>query len=135
MTATGTTPATTWTAATSNTILVTPPLVLNVTIASPTAANQVVNAATITSTAGPFGTGENSNPVVTPVNQPASLAMVKSVSPSGNVAPGATLTYTIVMTNSGGAATAVVVTDPIPANTTYVASRCATERPPEPRPR
>ncbi len=50
------------------------------------------------------------------------ISVVKSVSPAGNQPPGTTLTYTVVVTNSGtGAASSVVLTDPIPANTTYVA--------------
>lgn len=49
------------------------------------------------------------------------LGLVKSVLPSGNQPPGTTLTYTVVVTNNGsGQATQVVVTDDIPANTTYV---------------
>jgi len=59
------------------------------------------------------------------------LTLVKSVTHGSteyfsgdvnNAAPGTTLTYTIVVHNSGtGVATTVVVTDAIPANTTYVA--------------
>ena len=54
------------------------------------------------------------------------LAVVKSVAPVGNQPPTTTLTYTVLMTNNGtGAATAVVVNDPIPANTTYVTGSAA----------
>ncbi|MCZ6649386.1 MAG: DUF11 domain-containing protein [Acidobacteria bacterium] len=54
------------------------------------------------------------------------LAVVKSVAPAGNQPPATTLTYTVLMTNNGtGAATAVVVNDPIPANTTYVTGSAA----------
>jgi uncharacterized repeat protein (TIGR01451 family) len=50
------------------------------------------------------------------------VAVVKSVAPAGAQPPGTTLTYTVVVTNNGtGAANAVVLTDPIPANTTYQA--------------
>jgi len=50
------------------------------------------------------------------------LTLVKSVLPAGNQPPGTELTYTIVVANGGtGVATTVVVTDAIPANTTYVA--------------
>jgi uncharacterized repeat protein (TIGR01451 family) len=50
------------------------------------------------------------------------LAVVKSVAPAGPQPPGTTLTYTIEITNSGSAdASNVVMTDPVPANTTYVA--------------
>jgi uncharacterized repeat protein (TIGR01451 family) len=55
-----------------------------------------------------------------------SLAVVKSVIPAGNQPPATTLTYTVLMTNNGtGAASAVVVNDPIPANTTYVTGSAA----------
>lgn len=48
------------------------------------------------------------------------LSLAKSVSPTGNQPPGTTLTYTVTATNSGsGMATVVVISDDIPANTTY----------------
>ena len=48
---------------------------------------------------------------------------MKSVLPAGPQSPGTILTYTMVVTNSGtGAASGVVLTDPEPANTTYVAN-------------
>jgi uncharacterized repeat protein (TIGR01451 family) len=57
----------------------------------------------------------------TNVTSPA-LTVTKSVAPLGPQPPGATLTYTIVVSNGGGAdASNVVLTDPIPTNTTYVA--------------
>jgi uncharacterized repeat protein (TIGR01451 family) len=50
------------------------------------------------------------------------VAAVKSVAPVGAQPPGTALTYTVVVTNNGnGNASAIVLTDPIPANTTYVA--------------
>lgn len=50
------------------------------------------------------------------------LSVVKSVLPAGPQPPGTVLTYTIVVTNNGNAqANTVVLTDPIPANTTYQA--------------
>jgi len=60
-----------------------------------------------------------------------SLSVTKQVSTdggatfaaSGSGAPGSTLTYRITVTNSGsGNATSVVITDPMPAYTTYVAA-------------
>jgi uncharacterized repeat protein (TIGR01451 family) len=51
-----------------------------------------------------------------------SLAVVKSVLPAGDQPPGTVLTYTVQVTNNGaGAAQNMVLTDPIPANTTYQA--------------
>jgi len=48
------------------------------------------------------------------------VSVVKSVAPLGPQPPGTILTYTIVVTNNGSAAAnTVVLTDPIPANTTY----------------
>lgn len=50
------------------------------------------------------------------------VSVVKSVAPAGAQPPGTVLTYTIVVTNNGsGDASSVVLTDPIPANTTYQA--------------
>lgn len=50
------------------------------------------------------------------------VSVVKSVAPLGAQPPGTLLTYTIVVTNNGtGAANSVVLTDPIPNNTTYQA--------------
>ncbi|HEX4822851.1 MAG TPA: hypothetical protein VFV19_00915 [Candidatus Polarisedimenticolaceae bacterium] len=48
------------------------------------------------------------------------VSVVKSVAPVGNQPPGTVLTYTVVVTNNGtSAASNVILTDPIPANTTY----------------
>jgi uncharacterized repeat protein (TIGR01451 family) len=48
------------------------------------------------------------------------VGLVKSVNPSSPQPPSTDLTYTIVFTNSGGtAATSLVITDPIPANTDF----------------
>ncbi len=56
----------------------------------------------------------------TTINAP-DMNVVKSVAPSGPQPPGATLTYTIVVINSGtGDSVGVVLTDPVPANTTFV---------------
>jgi uncharacterized repeat protein (TIGR01451 family) len=54
------------------------------------------------------------------------LTATKDVSPSGTVSPGAVLTYTIKVTNTGIlAATGSTLRDAIPANTTYVAGSTA----------
>ncbi|MBI5971265.1 MAG: DUF11 domain-containing protein [Deltaproteobacteria bacterium] len=55
------------------------------------------------------------------------VSVVKSAVVSGtygtNPVPGATITYTVTVTVTGtGTATSVVITDPIPANTTYTAN-------------
>lgn len=59
------------------------------------------------------------NPVTTTI---ARLAATKTVSPGGSIAPGQTLTYTIAALNNGSANSAgSLLSDPIPAGTTYVA--------------
>ena len=51
------------------------------------------------------------------------LTIVKSASPSPSVNPGQTVTYTILVTNTGaGNAIHTVVTDAVPQYTTYVAN-------------
>ena len=57
------------------------------------------------------------------VNGSSDLQVLKSVSPTGTVTPGATLTYTFTFTNPAPAtapATGVVMRDTIPTHTTYV---------------
>lgn len=54
--------------------------------------------------------------------QAGDLTVVKSVTPAGPQPPGTELTYTVTVDNSGtGDAMNVVLTDPVPASTTYVA--------------
>jgi len=51
---------------------------------------------------------------------PPNVALVKSVTPGGAQMPGTDLLYSIVFTNSGGsAASNMVITDPVPANTDF----------------
>ncbi len=86
------------------------------------AANGVSDVTTVTGAAS-FDNGATTDSALdtTTVTSPA-LAVVKSVSPAGDQPPGTVLTYTIVMSNNGSAtANNVVMTDPIPPNTTYVA--------------
>ena len=60
---------------------------------------------------GDFAVGESAVP---------SVAIVKSVSPTGSQAPDTDLTYTITFTNSGSApAQSLEIKDPIPANTDF----------------
>jgi uncharacterized repeat protein (TIGR01451 family) len=82
------------------------------------AADGAVDVTTVTGTSqfdGSVGTATDTTTITSPL-----LAVVKSVLPAGDQAPGTTLAYTVVVTNNGTAdALNVVLTDPIPANTTY----------------
>ncbi|MGI9657559.1 MAG: hypothetical protein ACR2OD_01525, partial [Gaiellaceae bacterium] len=63
-----------------------------------------------------------SNSVSTTLTTAPILGLTKMVSPGGLVAPGATLSYTIDYTSTGSLPVqSVLVTDAIPANTTFVA--------------
>lgn len=76
---------------------------------------------TVTGTSS-FNTGVADTATDTINVQAPDVTVVKSVLPAGPQPPGTVLTYTIVVTNNGaGAANGVVLTDPIPANTTYQA--------------
>jgi len=66
------------------------------------------------------GAGNNSATDSDAITAIPSLALVKSVSPTGNQIPGTDLTYTIAFTNGGGVvARSLVVSDPVPANTDF----------------
>jgi uncharacterized repeat protein (TIGR01451 family) len=91
-----------------------------IAIASPTATGAIVNTATVTP---PVGTAASA----TDTDNLADLSITKvdnaggsSITPStGNVLPGQTLTYTVVVSNTGTAGvTGTAVTDPIPADFT-----------------
>ncbi len=85
-------------------------------------ADGTVDTTTVTGTSSFDGTVTDSATDTTTVTAPT-LSVTKSVLPAGDQPPGTTLTYTVVITNNGNAdANQVVLTDPIPANTTYVGS-------------
>jgi uncharacterized repeat protein (TIGR01451 family)/LPXTG-motif cell wall-anchored protein len=84
--------------------------------------NPATGAVTSAATGGPTRVGDLAS-CATP--EP-SLSATKDVSPSGTVYPGAVLTYTIEVTNSGPiAASGSTLIDAIPTNTTYVAGSTA----------
>jgi uncharacterized repeat protein (TIGR01451 family) len=125
--ASGTTPATIWAPATSNSVLVTQPLTYQVTVnTTPTTFNQVSNQALLSDNLA-FAQGVGSNTVVNDVTRPPNLVVTKTVNPASGtqVSLGNTLTYSLLVQNtSPGAATSVSVTDSIPTNTSY--SSCTT---------
>jgi uncharacterized repeat protein (TIGR01451 family) len=78
--------------------------------------------ATITNTAGFTGQNCPTSPCLsnTPQNPVADLTVTKSVAPTGPVAPGNSVTYTLAATNTGSAAASASVTDAVPSGTTIV---------------
>jgi uncharacterized repeat protein (TIGR01451 family) len=83
-------------------------------------APNAVNTLTVTGTSVLDPTRTDSVTFTTTVTAP-NVSLAKSVSPTGAQAPNSVLTYTVVITNNGnGTATNLVLTDPIPANTTFV---------------
>jgi uncharacterized repeat protein (TIGR01451 family) len=84
------------------------------------ASDGTVDVTTVTGTSS-FNVGVSESATDTTTIAAPALGAVKSVAPAGNQPPGTALTYTVVVTNNGAAAAnTVVMTDPIPANTTYV---------------
>jgi uncharacterized repeat protein (TIGR01451 family) len=84
-----------------------------------------VDTTTVTGTSALDGLATETATDTTTIAAPT-LGVLKSVNPTGDQPPGATLTYTVVVTNNGAAqANSVVVTDPVPVNTTYVTSSAA----------
>lgn len=84
------------------------------------AADATVDMTTLTATSS-FNTSVSDTATDTTTVSAPTLTVVKSVSPTGNQPPGTVLTYSMLVTNGGsGAASAVVLTDAIPTNTTYV---------------
>lgn len=76
---------------------------------------------TITGTSA-FDNGETDTATDTTTVDAPDLTVAKSVAPLGDQPPLTVLTYTIVVTNNGGAdALNIVLTDPIPGFTTYQA--------------
>ena len=96
-------------------------ILIRVTVPAGTA-DGTVDVTTVTGTSS-FNTGVSDTATDTTTVAAPALTILKSVVPAGPQPPGTVLTYTMVVTNGGtGAASAVVLTDPRPANTTYVAA-------------
>lgn len=114
-----------WTAAEATIVT---PVVTRMTVAFPSGARP--QKATLTNTAQVSSrqtTLKPSNTVLAEVTTSARLALAKSVSPTGAVVPGARLDYSLKYSSTGSAdAEGVVLTDPVPVGTTYVAGSAAT---------
>ena len=84
----------------------------------PTGTNAINNTACVQSTGG---AALDCSTLRTPTTGTPSLSLHKSV--AGSAIPGATLTYTIAVQNTGNEGASIVsVTDQVPANTSFVAS-------------
>lgn len=115
-------------AATSRSVIVTPPLTYQVRIFDandvPPTVNQISNLAMVSDQSA-FSLGVNSNLANTTLRRP-NLSVTKSNAPEGTVEPGDLITYTISVKNDGtGQATGVMVTDAVPSFTTYIAGSCS----------
>ncbi|MCW2598924.1 MAG: hypothetical protein JWM02_753 [Frankiales bacterium] len=90
---------------------------------TPNTPGTVTNTATAKANETDTAQADNTATVTTTVNaQTADLRIVKTASPDP-VLVGQALTYTIAVSSGGpGTATGVVVTDPLPANVTYVSA-------------
>ncbi|HKY32056.1 MAG TPA: hypothetical protein VJV23_05920 [Candidatus Polarisedimenticolia bacterium] len=83
-------------------------------------ANGTVDTVTVTGTSSQPLPASDTAIDTTTINAP-DMSVVKSVAPAGPQPPATVLTYTVVVTNNGASdAAGVVLTDAVPANTTYV---------------
>ncbi|SFD82091.1 conserved repeat domain-containing protein [Paenibacillus catalpae] len=87
---------------------------VSITMAIP---SEITNQSTASFTSGTFSATTASNTTVTPVTQPQ-IAIAKSAS-TGNATLGDSIIYTLSVANTGNLAAAVIVTDTIPAGTTF----------------
>ncbi|HXG55199.1 MAG TPA: tandem-95 repeat protein [Vicinamibacterales bacterium] len=86
---------------------------------APAGVTTLANTATV-SDAQSSGT-RGSNSVSVSISTNPSLTVTKSTSPAGPVAPGSVVVYTVTVTNSGsGTASSVLVSSPLPSNSSYV---------------
>jgi len=91
-------------------------------VVTPTAAGMVSNTVNVTATETDPDTSNNSATATTTVNPAIDLAVTKTDSPDP-VTVGNNLTYTVVVVNNGPSpASNVVLTDPLPANVSFVSA-------------
>lgn len=98
-------------------------LTLGVDVTSSISGTIISNRASVDSTQTPLSVTDPVTHVISAtVPTVPSFTVTKSANPvhGPTVDPGDRITYTVVVANSGGAATNVVMTDTIPAGTTYV---------------
>src|SRR2546428_238396 len=89
-------------------------------VITPTTNGVLLNTASVTATETDMRPHTNTAPQSTSVSPSADVGVTKSDSPDP-VAVGWNVTYTIVVTNHGpSSATAVTLTDPLPAGVTFV---------------
>jgi uncharacterized repeat protein (TIGR01451 family) len=95
---------------------------VTITATAPGTASDITNTASVTGTETDPSAGNNSTTEDTAVGDRTDLAVTKASSPDP-VQPGATLTYTVTVTNNGpDAATGVVLTDTLPGTVIYVSA-------------
>jgi uncharacterized repeat protein (TIGR01451 family)/LPXTG-motif cell wall-anchored protein len=95
--------------------------VITINVTAPVGAATSVNTATVSAATADPDLTNNTDQVTTTVGAAADLQLVKTGPKS--VVAGELLAYTITVTNNGpDTATSVVVTDPIPAGTTFVSA-------------
>src|SRR5439155_7030530 len=92
---------------------------LTATVNSSTPPGTITNTVTVSSDNPDGDTTDNTAKWPTQVTTSADLGIVKTASPSGTVAPGGELTYTIVVHNYGPSDAVAAVSDTVPAQTTF----------------
>jgi uncharacterized repeat protein (TIGR01451 family) len=92
--------------------------VCNVSVTAPGTVGTITNSASVSATSHDPETSNNSVSEGTSVLNPPDLSIAKDDG-GIEIAAGGTITYTLSYGNSGGLATSVVLTDTVPANTTF----------------
>jgi uncharacterized repeat protein (TIGR01451 family) len=91
---------------------------------------QIINQSSVSFTSGSFSGSSSSNDVITPVTQPNITAVKTANTTSATV--GDTVLYSIVVSNTGNLAGDVIVTDTIPAGTSFVTNSAQVDGMPQP---
>jgi uncharacterized repeat protein (TIGR01451 family) len=95
---------------------------ITITVTAPTSGGTITNTATVTASETDPNPSNNTDSEDTTVSPVADLSIVKSDNPDP-VNAGATLTYTLQVTNNGpSTATSVTVTDTLPPGVTFVSA-------------